>query len=188
MMENNSLYNDLIKDWHIQKEMVKEQVKIIDPIATSLRKSMATRFLNVTFNVLMEIFMYILAIGSVAYIFFMDNLGPFFVMSKAAVDPILFNVGKTDMKNFQWTIIAMFILLAFLFFVIGRMLSNIRRKNSVISQVGKDMKVISGQLLERKSVIENLEQRHVMTLPNTDVEIDGVQLLGDDENKGDTLL
>ncbi|HTO16202.1 MAG TPA: hypothetical protein VLZ83_10540 [Edaphocola sp.] len=187
-MENNSLYNDLVKDWHAQKALVKEQVTIIDPIATSLRRSLATRFLNVTLNVLMEIIMYLLSIGSIAYIFFMDNLGPFYVMSKAAVDPLLFNVGKSDMKSFQWAIIGMFILLAFLFFIIGRMLANIRKKNALISLVGKEMKIISGQLLERKSVIENLEQRHVMELPNTDLNVESIHPIKDEENNNDTLL
>ena len=172
-----ALHEDLIKDWQEQKKLVKEQVILIDPMATSLRKSMAQRFLNASWNVIMEILMYLLSIASIAYIFFINNIGPFYVIDKVATDPeiVRVKVPQMDMDNLGLSLKGIFILLAILFFIIGRMLANIRSKNATLSLAGKNMKTISGQMLQRKSTIEAIEQRHIAVLPKTDIIVDSVQ-------------
>ncbi|RQO30852.1 hypothetical protein DBR32_09040 [Taibaiella sp. KBW10] len=186
----DSLYQDLIEDWHEQKAIIKEQMTLIDPMATSLRKSTAQRFLNASMNVLMEILMYLLSLGSIIYLFFMNNLGPFFVMGKVAGNPEIVpaKISSTEMEQFDYTVKGMFVLLAILFFIIGRMLANIRKKNSTLSLAGKNMKTIAGQHLKRKSKIESLEQKHVMTLPETDINIDSIGPIEYNNNTEDTLL
>lgn len=185
-----SLYQDLIEDWHEQKAIIKEQITLIDPMATSLRKSTAQRFLNASLNILMEILMYALSLGSIVYLFFMNNLGPFFLIGKIGSTPEIVpgKISSTEMEQFDYTVKGMFVLLAILFFIIGRMLANIRKKNSTLSLAGKNMKTIAGQHLKRKSKIEGLEQKHVMTLPKTDIEVDSISPIDPHQNTEDTLL
>lgn len=184
-----ALYEDLVRDWQDQKTMIKEQIRLIDPMATSLRKSTAQRFLNTTLNVVMELLMYLLAIASVAYLFFLDNLGPFYLVGKIVTTPDVKTIfSSNDLSNFSLAIKAMFVLLAILFLIIGRMLANIRHKNTTLSLAGKNMKTISGQHLSRKQEIEMLEQRHVAVLPKTDIKVDSIQSISAEENPNDILL
>lgn len=186
----NALFDDLVQDWQEQKKLIKEQIKLIDPMATSLRKSTARRFLNATLNVVMEILMYILALLSIAYVFFLNNLGPFYIIEKAtSVPEIKAMFSQQDLSNLDLMIKGMFVFIALLFFIIGRMLSNIRKKNATLSLAGKHMKIISGQHLARNTTIETLEQRHVMVLPRTDINVDSIQHLPKhNENHDDILL
>ena len=187
-----ALYEDLIKDWQEQKVMIKDQIALIDPMATSLRRSMASRFLNASLNILMEAVMYVLSLASIVYLFFMNNLGPFFVMGKMTGYPEIVpgKISSTEMQQFEYSVKGLFVLLALLFLAIGRMLANIRKKNSTLSLAGKNMKTIAGQHLNRKSHIDALEQKHVMVLPRTDIKIDsiGPMNISDPENTEDTLL
>lgn len=186
---NESLYNDLVHDWQDQKTMIKEQIKLIDPMATSLRKSTAQRFLNATLNVVMEILMYLLALGSIAYLFFLDNLGPFYILGKITSTPEIKTLFPgNDLSSFGMAIKGLFVLIAVLFLVIGRMLANIRHKNATLSLAGKNMKTISGQHLARKTAIETLEQRHIMVLPKTDITVDSIEPIRKDEDHNDILL
>ncbi|RYD98393.1 MAG: hypothetical protein EOP54_07715 [Sphingobacteriales bacterium] len=186
---NQSLYNDLVQDWQEQKAMIKEQIKLIDPMATSLRKSTAQRFLSATLNVMMEILMYLLAIGSIAYLFFLDNLGPFYILGKITSMPEMKTLfSGNDLSGFAMAIKGLFVLVALLFFTIGRMLANIRHKNATLSLAGKNMKTISGQHLARKTEIEILEQRHIMVLPQTDINVDSIEVIKKDEEHNDILL
>lgn len=187
--QNQSLYNDLVRDWQEQKALIKEQIKLIDPMATSLRKSTAQRFLSATLNVMMEILMYLLAIGSIAYLFFLDNLGPFYILGKITTTPELKTLfSGTDLSSFGMAIKGLFVVIAVLFLIIGRMLANIRHKNATLSLAGKNMKTISGQHLARKSEIESLEQKHIMVLPQTDITVDSIEVIKKDEDHNDILL
>lgn len=187
--QNQSLYNDLVRDWQEQKALIKEQIKLIDPMATSLRKSTAQRFLSATLNVMMEILMYLLAIGSVAYLFFLDNLGPFYILGKITTTPELKTLFPgSDLSSFGMAIKGLFVVIAVLFLIIGRMLANIRHKNATLSLAGKNMKTISGQHLARKSEIESLEQKHIMVLPQTDINVDSIEVIKKDEDHNDILL
>lgn len=186
---NESLYNDLVHDWQDQKTMIKEQIKLIDPMATSLRKSTAQRFLNATLNVVMEILMYLLAIGSIAYLFFLDNLGPFYILGKITSTPEIKTLfSGNDLSSFGMAIKGLFVLIAVLFLIIGRMLANIRHKNTTLSLAGKNMKTISGQHLARKTAIESLEQKHIMVLPKTDITVDSIEPIRKDDDHNDILL
>ena len=186
---NQSLYNDLVHDWQEQKALIKEQIKLIDPMATSLRKSTAQRFLSATLNVIMEMLMYLLALGSIAYLFFLDNLGPFYILGKITTTPEIKTLfSSNDLSNFGMAIKGLFVLIAILFFIIGRMLANIRHKNTTLSLAGKNMKTISGQHLARKTEIETLEQRHIMVLHKTDIEVDSIEVIKKEEDHNDILL
>src|SRR5690606_39197997 len=161
----------------------------IDPMATSLRKSTAQRFLNASLNVLMEVLMYVLSLASIAFLFFLNNLGPFYVLGKIQAMPeINARLSSSELSNFDLALKALFVVVAVLFFVIGRMLANIRHKNATLSLAGKNMKTISGQHLVRKTEIETLEQRHVAILPQTDIIVDSIQSIKKDESHDDILL
>lgn len=184
-----ALFNDLVQDWQNQKILIKEQIALIDPMATSLRKSTAQRFLNASLNVLMEVLMYLLGLASIAFLFFMNNLGPFYILGKInASQDINAQFSANDLGNFDLAIKALFVLAAILFFAVGRMLANIRHKNSTLSLAGKNMKTISGQHLARKTEIDILEQRHVAILPKTDIVVDSIQPIGKEDAHGDILL
>jgi hypothetical protein len=184
-----ALFNDLVSDWQNQKSLIKEQIALIDPMATSLRKSTAQRFLNASLNVLMEVLMYVLSLASIAFLFFLNNLGPFYVLCKIQAMPeINARLSSSELSNFDLALKALFVVVAVLFFVIGRMLANIRHKNATLSLAGKNMKTISGQHLVRKTEIETLEQRHVAILPQTDIIVDSIQSIKKDESHDDILL
>lgn len=187
-----ALYEDLVKDWQDQKVMIKDQIRLIDPMATSLRKSTAQRFLNATMNIIMEILMYFLAIASIAFLFFLNNLGPFYLVEKINTTPeVKAMFPSDDLSNFDMAVKAIFVIFAILFLIIGRMLANIRHKNTTLSLAGKNMKTISGQHLARKQEIEILEQRHVAVLPKTDIVVDSVQAIDrydENPNPNDILL
>ena len=81
-MTPSRLQEDLIKDFLEQKRTINEQIKLMDPMATSLRKPVAQRLLHSGFSVFLEIICWLLFAALLAYVIFMDKLVPFYVLSK----------------------------------------------------------------------------------------------------------
>jgi hypothetical protein len=155
------LQEDLIRDFQEQKKTISEQVDLIDPMATLLRKPAARRLFHAGFIVFMEIITWLLVLGCIAFALFMDKLYPFYLVNQITHDTSLGErYHSYDLNLLHWGIRGLAIFAALLLFIIARMLGTIRLKNSVLHVAGRNMKLLVEQLLKRKAAMEGLEQRH----------------------------
>ncbi len=168
-MKPLNLQQDLIRDFQEQKKTVNEQVALIDPMATSLRKPAAKRLFNAGLIVFMEIVAWLLLLGCIAFTIFADKLYPFYYLSQMAHDTALGDRYKAhDLNLLYWCIKGIGIFAALLFLIIARMLGTIRLKNSILHVAGRNMKLLVEQLLKRKAAMETMEQKYPIELPNSD--------------------
>ena len=168
-MKPLNLQEDLIRDFQEQKKTINEQVALIDPMATSLRKPAAKRLFNAGLIVFMEIMAWLLLLACIAFVLFADKLYPFYYLNQLLHDTSLAQRYKQeDLKVLYWSIKGIGIFAALLFLIIARMLGTIRLKNSVLHIAGRNMKLLVEQLLKRKAAMENLEQKYPVELPYSD--------------------
>ena len=166
-MKPSSLQDDLILDFQEQKRTISEQVLLIDPMATSLRKPAAKRLLHTGFLVFMELLALLLLLAAIAFVVFMDKLYPYFLVNQLLNDTdILVQYKAHDIKMLAWGIKGIGIVVGVSFLVIARMLATVRKKNSVLNIAGKNMKLLAEQMLKRKAAMEMLEQRYPMDMPS----------------------
>lgn len=178
----HNLQEDLIRDFQEQKKMIGEQVTLIDPMATSLRKPAARRLFHAGIIVFLEIISWLLFLGCIAFVVFLDKLYPFYFVSQMIHDSSLADKYKAyDLDMLHWAFRGFAILTGLLFLIIARMLGTIRLKNSVLHVAGRNMKLLVEQLLKRKAAMEGLEQRYPFEmLPNDDSVVVPVQKPHDD--------
>ncbi|WP_118975584.1 hypothetical protein [Taibaiella koreensis] len=168
-MKPLNLQEDLIRDFQEQKKTVKEQVALIDPMATSLRKPAAKRLFHTGIIVFMEILCWLLVLGCIAFVLFADKLYPFYYLSQLQHDTALGERYKPeDLKALHWMVRGAGLVLALLLLIVARMLAAIRLKNSILHIAGKNMKQLVEQLLKRKAAMENMEQKYPSELPQND--------------------
>lgn len=163
------MQEDLIRDFQEQKKTVNEQLALIDPMATSLRKPAAKRLFHTGLIVFMEILCWLLVLGCIAFVLFADKLYPFYYLNQLLHDTSLGERYKAgDLSILYWSVKGIGVLVALLFLVIARMLATIRLKNSVLHIAGRNMKLLVEQLLKRKAAMENMEQKFPVDLPAND--------------------
>lgn len=161
------LQDDLIKDFQEQKKVIREQIGLIDPLATSLRKPAAKRLFHAGFLVFMEIISWMLCLGCIAVVIFQSKLYPLYLLSQMLHDTALSGKYKLyDLQMLDWTVKGILLFVALLFVVIARMLAQIRQKNAVLYLAGKNMKILVEQHLQRKAAMESLEQKHPISMPS----------------------
>jgi hypothetical protein len=161
IMKPLNLQEDLIRDFQEQKKTINEQVDLIDPMATLLRKPAARRLFHTGMIIFLEIIAWLLLLGCIAFAVFMDKLYPFYLLNQITHDSSLAErYHQYDMNLLHWGIRGMAVVAALLLFIIARMLGTIRLKNSVLHVAGRNMKLLVEQLLRRKAAMEGLEQRH----------------------------
>jgi uncharacterized membrane protein len=162
-MALTTLKDDLLQEFREERIMINEQIELLDPLATSLRKPAAIRLLSSGTLIITEISCYIISLGGVAFIAFMHLIYPFSIMGDIFYNSEVRN--KTGDLNLLYFILAVYGITALgvlLIFVIGRMAREIRLKNDILHIAGKDIKTIIGQHLERKAAHETIEQRHML--------------------------
>lgn len=168
-MKPLNLQADLIRDFQEQKKTINEQVALIDPMATSLRKPAAKRLFHTGFILFMEVLSWLCFLGCIAFVLFADNLYPFYYLNQLLHNSSLLTQYKEqDLKVLYWSIKGMGLLIAILFLIIARMLGAIRLKNSILHVAGRNMKLLVEQLLKRKASMESMEQRHPVEMPSSD--------------------
>ncbi len=168
-MKPLNLQEDLVRDFQEQKKIIVEQVALIDPMATSLRKPAAKRLFHTGIIVFMEIITWLLLLGCIAFVLFADKLYPFYYLNQLVHDTALGDRYKADdLKLLYWCIKGIGIFAALLFFIIARMLGTIRLKNSILNVAGRNMKLLVEQLLKRKAGMEIMEQKYPVELPYSD--------------------
>lgn len=174
-MTSNRLQDDLLRDFKEQKTVIYEQVELLDPLATSLRKPAAQRLISKGALIFSEILCYLLAIGTIAFAFFLDKVYPFHLLSEIRYKGEFRKLGVVNIEAFSFGIYGLIILIALLFYLLARASRAIRLKNTILNLAGKSIKVIIGQHLNRKASIDTIEQRHFMELPNEHLE-EGVKV------------
>ncbi len=162
-MSLTTLKDDLLQEFREERVMISDQIELLDPLATSLRKPAAQRLLSSGTLIMTEFICYIISLGGIAFMAFMHKIMPFNVLSQMFYSSSLRNgIGAT---NLFFLILAIYGLAAIgvvLIFVIGRMAREIRLKNDILNMAGKDIKTIVGQHLERKAALDTIEQRHML--------------------------
>lgn len=164
-MPLTTLKEDLLQEFREERIMINEQIELLDPLATSLRKPAAQRLLSSSTLVLTEFTCYIAALGGIAFMIFMHLIYPFNVLNQIFYNSQFRNTLGSE--NLMYMILAVYGIAAIgvlCIFVIGRMAREIRLKNDILNVAGKDIKTIVGQHLERKAALDTIEQRHMLGL------------------------
>jgi hypothetical protein len=166
-MALSSLRDDLLVEFREEKAMVHEQVRLLDPLATALRKPAARRIVNKMLLVVVEIFCYLLCIGALASIFLINNIEPFsFLMQTLGSGANAIAKGVFNISYIQMVLYSALAVTAIFSYATGRMAGRIRQKNNILQLANKNIKVIMEQQLRRKAAIEAIEQRHLTGLPD----------------------
>jgi len=162
-MSLTTLKDDLLKEFREERLMINDQIELLDPLATSLRRPAAQRLLSSSTLILTEFSCYILSLGGVAFIALMHKIYPFKALSEIFYNSSFRNtVGATNMLYLILAVYGLAAIGVIFLFVIGRMAREIRLKNDILNMAGKDIKTIVGQHLERKAALDTIEQRHLL--------------------------
>lgn len=167
-MPTSRLHEDLLKDLAEQKQSLKEQINLIDPLASSIHRPAFKRYIQSGFSVFIEIILWIIALGLVVYAIFYNRLPPFYNLKK------IFLIAKnnnavSDYENnvISWSIQGLIIIIAILLVIISRMMAKMREKNNILQLSAKNMKQLVELQLRRRASLETLEQRYEAELPTT---------------------
>ncbi len=190
-MALTTLRDDLMQEFREECIMIREEMEILDPLGTSLRKPAAQRLISTSTLIITEILCYGLFLGGIAFMVMMHTIYPFTVANTIYHTPEISNkLGGPNVNNFLLAGYGIVALAIVMFMVIARMARSIRLKNDILHQAGKDIKIILGMHLERKAAIDTLEQRHMlnvsgisMPVEKTKVNINEVGNPGYDENE-----
>jgi len=164
-MSLTTLKDDLLNEFREERIMINEQIEILDPLATSLRRPAAQRLLSSSTLILTEFSCYVVSVGGIAFISLMHRIYPFSLLGDAFYNSEIRN--KIGGPNLLYLILGIYGIAAIsviLIFIIGRTAREIRMKNDILSLAGKDIKTIVGQHLERKAALDTIEQRHMLGL------------------------
>src|SRR5690606_29004292 len=116
IMTSNRLQDDLLKDFKEQKKMIYEQVELLDPLGTSLRKPAAQRLVSKGSLIFSEILCYLLAAGIITFLFFMDKIYPFYLLADLRFKPEYRSMGWLNIQALNFVIYAIIALVAVLFY------------------------------------------------------------------------
>jgi hypothetical protein len=162
-MSLTTLKDDLLHEFREERVMINEQIGLLDPLATSLRKPAAQRLLSSGTLIITEVSCYLVSLGGIAFMAVMHRIYPFHSLGDMFYNSQIRNSVGTE--NLFYLILAIYGLVGIgvgLMFIIGRMAREIRLKNDILHHAGKDIKTIVGQHLERKASLETIEQRHML--------------------------
>lgn len=164
-MALTTLKDDLLQEFREECIMIREQMEMLDPLGTSLRKPAAQRLISTSTLIITEILCYVLFMGGIAFMVMMPQIYPFSVGSTIYHTAEISNkLGNPNVNNFLLAGYGITGLTVIMFLVLARMARTIRLKNEILNQAGKDIKVIIGMHLERVAAIDTLEQRHMLNV------------------------
>lgn len=162
-MSLTTLKDDLLQEFREEREMVTEQIELLEPLATSLRQPAAQRLLSSGTLAITEFSCYTVSLGGVAFIAFMHLIYPFSILSNTFYNSALRNkIGAPNLVYLTLAIYGLSAVGVILIFIVGRMAREIRLKNEILNIAGKDIKTVFGQHLERKAALDTIEQRHML--------------------------
>jgi len=164
-MALTTLKDDLLAEFREERIMINEQIGLLDPLATSLRKPAAQRLLSSSTLILSEFICYIVSLGGVAFIALMHKIYPFSLLGTVFYNADIRNrIGGPNLVYLISGIYGLAAIGVILTFILGRMAREMRLKNEILNMAGKDIKTIVGQHLERKAAFDTIEQRHMLGL------------------------
>ncbi len=164
-MSLTTLKDDLLHEFREERIMINDQIELLDPLATSLRKPAAQRLLSSGTLIISEISCYIVSLGGIAFVAFMHKIFPFSILGNVFYNaPIRNSIGTQGLFYLILGVYGIAAISVILMFIIGRMAREIRLKNDILHVAGKDIKTIVGQHLERKAALDTIEQRHMLGL------------------------
>lgn len=175
-MENSKLQEDLLKEFNEEKTLISNQLNLLDPLAVSLRKPIATRLLNNLILIALEIVTWLFFLATIAFAIIRDKVYPFYILNRMRSNPEKHGFSDRDLNNLYNSVLVFSIIIALLLFVIARNLARLRKKNKILQMAGKTIKVVVGEHLKRKATLNALEQRHFGIL---DSEILGAEIKND---------
>jgi hypothetical protein len=162
-MSLTTLKDDLLNEFRAERTMINEQIELLDPLANSLRKPAAQRLISSGTLIISEISCYIASLGGIAFVTFMHRIYPFNILKDLFYDASIRNkVGPVNLLYFVLAIYGIAAVGVLGIFIIGRMAREMRLKNDILNQAGRDIKTLVGQHLERKAALETIEQRHML--------------------------
>ena len=161
-----SLQDDLLQEFRAERNMVNEQIEVLDPLGTNLRKPAAQRIISSGGLILLEICCYLLSAGTIAFMVFMHRIFPFSMLQDMLYNPqYRSDIGLVNIGYLNIAIYGLAAVPVILFYVLARTCRRIRLKNDILQMAGNDIKIIVGQILKRKAAIEAIEQRHLLDIP-----------------------
>jgi len=162
-MPLTTLKDDLLAEFREERVMINEQIALLDPLATILRKPAAQRMLSSSTLALSEYICYIISLGGVACICFLNKIYPFSSLYDLFYNPRIRNtIGGPNLMYLTMGVYGVASISVALTFILGRVAREMRLKNEILYQAGKDIKIIVGQHLERKAALDTIEQRHML--------------------------
>lgn len=162
-MALTTLKDDLLAEFREERIMINDQLELLDPLATAMRRPAAQRLLSSSTLFIAEFGCYIVSLGGVAFGVLMHKIYPFSILGSMFYTPEV--RSRVGVPNLTMLTLATYGLLAIgvaALFVIGRMAREIRLKNEILDHAGRDIKTIVGQHLERKAALHTVEQRHML--------------------------
>ena len=173
-MSLTTLKEDLLAEFREERIMINEQIELLDPLATSLRKPAAIRLLSSGTLIITEISCYLVSLGGLACTILLHRIYPFSILSEMFYNADMRN--KAGSINMMYLVLAVYAIAAIgvvCLFIIGRMAREIRLKNDILHVAGKDIKTIVGQHLERKAALDTIEQRHMLGMSGISIPVKG---------------
>lgn len=181
-MSLTTLKDDLLAEFRDERIMITEQLELLDPLATSLRRPAAQRLLSSGTLIITEFSCYVISLGGLTITALLNHIYPFSLLNKMFYTPEIRNkIGTPNLTMLIAAIYALLIIGVVFIFIIGRMAREIRLKNDILHHAGKDIKTIVGQHLVRKAAINTIEQRHYLGMSGvsniTDTKITNPQVI-----------
>lgn len=183
-MSDPKLQDTLLEEFRQSKKMVHDQIALFEPLASSMRKPAAQRLAQNGLLFVEESLCWLLVLACIAVGIFLNKLYPFYVLFELSATKAGDAVGHQNIQMLRLAIYALIGLCGILFLIQARSLRKIRKKNTILSLAGKDIKTIIGQLLQRKAAIEVIEQKYfdelpssepINQIPNPDYDADDIQ-------------
>ncbi len=190
-MALTTLKEDLLQEFTEECSMIGSQMKMLDPLGTSLRRPAAQRLISETTLFITEYVCYALFVAGLIFMAMAHTVLPFSVMNTIYHNQEISNVvGSPNLNNYILASYGIATAAALLLLIIGRMARIIRLKNDILNQAGKDIKTILEQHLQRKAALDIINQRHglginVISIPARGKKVDVSQMGFDDEEEED---
>lgn len=162
-MSLTTLKDDLLAEFREERIMIADQLEMLDPLATELRKPAARKLLSSGTLLVAEFSCYILGLSCVSVIAFMHSIYPFRLLNEIFYDAdIRTKVGGPNLSVLLLATYALVGIIGVCIFLLGRLAREIRLKNEILHIAVRDITTMVGQHLERKAAITAIEQRHML--------------------------
>jgi hypothetical protein len=165
-MITKRLHDDLVLEFKENKRMIYEQLELLDPLGVALLKPSASKTAPKFILIIIEIFMYVLALGFFALPFLFEYIYFFEFIEKLYNRTRSIGLNPGVIRYAYWGTISLVVLFGVLFLIIARLVHAIRLKNNTLVLAKQTVKTIVATQLKRKASMDATDQRHFSELPN----------------------